>query len=423
MADKYCNRLVYAADVAHKQERHRRNLRRMKPTSKSNARGRCDNSSPQRYVFLRNKLKTKMMKRDVQKQVEHENLLLMRKLFSIKTREAHGNFLSFKPGFRLDANQSVVLDNYVSGPQHCHGPGDHYPKESLNREKRARSKKKIVRDNLGIMRSIEGQKGFYNCSEWENDRKEAEKFLSRMQRNTTVGHLSRRHQQNFKNKSKTRTATRRASNRPAKTSSPKGNNNNKSRRGIDGSSASSSSINSYAGLGGPVLAPIESVRSGKLRYAVTRQVSGHPMQITVSRAGEKVVILVHDMAVHFRYRIELLIPDDDLESDRLQSQHQVRAMLMELAQRVCLKDEDSDGIGVIVIGPSPNDAAATIQRGVRRRQSQPKAEEVLSGGFAAATREKRRGGNNQSEELEAPSTTDSAAADDARVHGTETKER
>ena len=40
------------------------------------------------------------------------------------------------------------------------------------------------------MRSIRNQKGVYNVSSWEDDRRKTEILLNRMKGNPTVGHLS-----------------------------------------------------------------------------------------------------------------------------------------------------------------------------------------------------------------------------------------
>ena len=55
---------------------------------------------------------------------------------------------------------------------------------------------------------------------------------------------------------------------------------------------------------------------------------------------------------------------------------QVEAMLAELADRVRIRDEDRNGVGVIFIGLSPAAAATAIQAHARRRISASRVNEL-----------------------------------------------
>ena len=74
MSESYSNRFLYAKEVARTKRIHKNNLKNMKPTSKSNAKKHCDNSTPQKHSFLENNGKRLMLQKERQKKIERENL-------------------------------------------------------------------------------------------------------------------------------------------------------------------------------------------------------------------------------------------------------------------------------------------------------------------------------------------------------------
>ena len=290
MAESYSNRFLYAKEVARTKQIHKKNLKNMKPTSKSNARKNCDNSTPMKHSFLENNGKRLMLQKERQKKIERENLQLLRKLSAIKNRKT----------------DSFVL-----------------PKRSLQRSHRARTiqNEQRIRDNLRIMRSIRNQKGVYNVSSWEDDRRKTEILLKRMKGSPTVGHLS--------------TSLRKKKSSSTHSSKTSSNNGLSSRDNL--LEASKQSVFDVVHMKN---------KRKELRYDSVRKVSNHLLKIslTCSPLDGGISVNVLDSDAGFRYGMNMKLEDPVHKMD----DDEIITILTELGERLTVKDIGS-GRGVLAL--------------------------------------------------------------------------
>jgi len=288
MTDAYSNRFLYAKEVARTKRIHRKNLKEMKPTSKSNARVKCDNSAPARHSFLLNNGKRMMLQKEKKKKIERENLQLLRKLAAIKNRK---NGETFVPPKRLLPKNRRA--------------------EKIKQEQR-------IRDNLRIMRSIRNQKGVYNVSSWEEDRRKTEKLLSRMKNNPTVGFLS------------SSTRKKKISEKSKKSTSDKRDNIlETSKRSVF------AAVNMKS-------------RRNELCYGSSRKVNNHLLKIslTCSPADSSISVNVLDSDAGCRYSMNMKLEDPVHKMD----DDEITTILAELGERLTIKDIEN-GRGVLALEP------------------------------------------------------------------------
>eukprot|EP00938_MAST-03A_sp_MAST-3A-sp1_P001681 g1681.t1 len=264
----------------------------MKPTSKSNAKKHCDNSTPQKHSFLENNGKRLMLQKERQKKIERENLQLLRKLAAIKNRKTD----AFVPPKRI-------------------------PKKS-QRARKIQNEQRI-RDNLRIMRSIRNQKGVYNVSSWEDDRRKTEILLKRMKGSPTVGHLS--------------TSSRRKKKSSSTFLSSK-------------TSSKSSRDNALEASKQSVFDTVNMKRKRKeLRYDSVRKVSGHLLKISLTCSPEsgEISVNVLDSDAGCRYDMNMKLEDPVHKMD----DDEITTILTELGERLTIRGIQS-GRGLLAIDNS-----------------------------------------------------------------------
>eukprot|EP00939_MAST-03C_sp_MAST-3C-sp1_P000867 g867.t1 len=329
----YSNQILYIKEIRKAKQRHRNNLRHVKPTSQSNARKSCDSSRPERHKLLQKNGKRIMIQRERERKIQRENLILMRKLRSIKNRRTRKETPAMK---RLPPKSS-----------------------GHKREKDVR----IARDNLRIMRSIRNQKGQYDVSAWKEERKKTKILLRRMKKDMTVGYLHCRGSKKTPSKMTTsRRDERKVSAMDTLTTDING----------DNKTTLYSTMSAAATLNRSFRLPPTAFRSmrrprkeRKLSVTESRKIIGHLMQITATlHENGHILILIHDLSVFYRYKIELELPVEE-SSDVLQSSGKAEALLRELIDRVRMRNEGSHGGGELYIGASRLDATRTIQRFLR----------------------------------------------------------
>ena len=111
---KAVNKLCYQRDVDNRQRIHKNKLATMRPTSKSNSKSALDNNRPMRQRHLELNLKQRQMDDEQYTKIEHENRILMEKMYGIMKTKKDPRSIEFSPGLRIDSNQGPMADCYLS---------------------------------------------------------------------------------------------------------------------------------------------------------------------------------------------------------------------------------------------------------------------------------------------------------------------
>ncbi|RHY29977.1 hypothetical protein DYB32_004711 [Aphanomyces invadans] len=146
------NRLCYQREVARCQKIHQDKLRHIQPTSLSPAKGKLDNTAPQQHAHLKANFKKAQMDSDKYKQIYGENQQLMRKMLKICDAAPSDAAVEFRPGMRLNTDQTPLLDSYVSVQSLTRGCA--IDKGSMNGEFRQRQNDKIEEENRKLMHRL-----------------------------------------------------------------------------------------------------------------------------------------------------------------------------------------------------------------------------------------------------------------------------
>ncbi|CAK4832587.1 unnamed protein product [Aphanomyces euteiches] len=174
------NRLCYQREVARCQKIHHDKLRHMQPTSLSPAKGQLDNTAPQTHAHLRANLKKAQMDMDKNKQIYGENQQLMRKMIKICDTIPSDTAVEFRPGMRLNTDQTPVLDSC-----RCNLSVAGVPK--------AREHNRIEDENRKMLQRILAKKSCYSARKWDNDYKQSIDKFKHVHQDATVGYLSSKH--------------------------------------------------------------------------------------------------------------------------------------------------------------------------------------------------------------------------------------
>ncbi|KAH9103209.1 hypothetical protein AeMF1_020401 [Aphanomyces euteiches] len=183
------NRLCYQREVARCQKIHHDKLRHMQPTSLSPAKGQLDNTAPQTHAHLRANLKKAQMDMDKNKQIYGENQQLMRKMIKICDTIPSDTAVEFRPGMRLNTDQTPVIDSYMSMQSLSRGCA----KGSMNGEFRQREHNRIEDENRKMLQRILAKKSCYSARKWDNDYKQSIDKFKHVHQDATVGYLSPKH--------------------------------------------------------------------------------------------------------------------------------------------------------------------------------------------------------------------------------------
>ncbi|CAK4074661.1 unnamed protein product [Aphanomyces euteiches] len=161
----------------------------MQPTSLSPAKGQLDNTAPQTHAHLRANLKKAQMDMDKNKQIYGENQQLMRKMIKICDTIPSDTAVEFRPGMRLNTDQTPVLDSYMSMQSLSRGCA----KGSMNGEFRQREHNRIEDENRKMLQRILAKKSCYSARKWDNDYKQSIDKFKHVHQDATVGYLSSKH--------------------------------------------------------------------------------------------------------------------------------------------------------------------------------------------------------------------------------------
>ena len=80
-------RLCQQREIEKRQAQHRKKIRNMRPTSKSNAKAALDTTEPRSALHLKMNLKKQQLQGEHFSQIEQENQLLMKKIYHIMNDE------------------------------------------------------------------------------------------------------------------------------------------------------------------------------------------------------------------------------------------------------------------------------------------------------------------------------------------------
>ncbi len=99
------NKLCYQREVERNQLIHRNKLETMKSTAKSNSCHQMDNNRPKRHKHLEQNAKRRQLEDEHYAKIEHENRILIEKMYCIMNAKSDPNAMEFQPGLRLNSNQ------------------------------------------------------------------------------------------------------------------------------------------------------------------------------------------------------------------------------------------------------------------------------------------------------------------------------
>ncbi|KAF0683787.1 Aste57867_24171 [Aphanomyces stellatus] len=185
------NRLCYQREVARCQKIHQDKLRHIQPTSLSPAKGKLDNTAPQVHAHLKTNFKKAQMDSDKYRQIYGENQQLMRKMLKIVDTAPSDAAVEFRPGMRLNTDQTPILDSYVSVNSLSRGCA--IDKGSMNGEFRQRQNDKIEDENRKMMLRIMTKKSVYSANKWDHEYKHSIDKFKHVHHDATVGYLSPKH--------------------------------------------------------------------------------------------------------------------------------------------------------------------------------------------------------------------------------------
>mmetsp|Transcript_26133 Transcript_26133/g.34336 ORF Transcript_26133/g.34336 Transcript_26133/m.34336 type:complete len:380 (+) Transcript_26133:44-1183(+) len=175
-------------EVERRRKMHLEKLRKMGPTSQSNAKKLMDMDEPEVFPHLLRNLKKERMKKELLQKTERENLLLMAKIYGIMNIDAKEAGRAYAPGIRLDAHMRPTLD--------CHNNGDVWlPGQAvlnikpINGKAREREYQRQVEENLKMTKLLRGSKPTYSKATFEDHWSKAEGYRGNIQRNNTAGYL------------------------------------------------------------------------------------------------------------------------------------------------------------------------------------------------------------------------------------------
>ena len=186
---KAVNKLCYQRDVDNRQRIHKNKLATMRPTSKSNSKSALDNNRPMRQRHLELNLKQRQMDDEQYTKIEHENRILMEKMYGIMKTKKDPRSIEFSPGLRIDSNQGPMVDCYLS--KRSNYPGQSVKLNSLNTDSRRRDYMRIMEENMSILKRIQDRKPNYVRKQWTEERSKVEGYLKNIANDATTGYLSR----------------------------------------------------------------------------------------------------------------------------------------------------------------------------------------------------------------------------------------
>ena len=138
-ANPCSNKYLYSKQIEHRQNIHRERLKNMKPA--------IDNKPPKKPSHLTSNKKREQMMEERFTRIERENRLLLEKMSHILSKKTLDNSQNYKPV------------------------------RSLNKSYRKRELQRITLENQEILRRIQQREPNYNHAQWEEDRRQHERYM------------------------------------------------------------------------------------------------------------------------------------------------------------------------------------------------------------------------------------------------------
>ena len=123
-------------------------------------------------------------------QIEHENQLLMKKIYKIMNDPQDESGMEYLPGVRITKNQSPMVDCHINSKKQTIVPGKAVPVKSLKFESWERKYNKHVDENQAMMKRIKERKSVYSRKDWQKFAEKQEKYSANARNSDlTAGHL------------------------------------------------------------------------------------------------------------------------------------------------------------------------------------------------------------------------------------------
>ncbi|TMW65024.1 hypothetical protein Poli38472_009191 [Pythium oligandrum] len=216
------NRLCYERDVIRQHDIHHHKLQTMLPTCQSPSRVYLDSNEPTRRAHLLLNRKRQQLEKEKQMDIYTQNQRLATKMEHILNRQenvilaagtpqtpsltsprggtkasttvsprkpVHSPAYVHMPGIRLNANQTPMVDCYLS-QEFAMGRGNACKKDTLvNRGVQKQKQRRIAEENRRLKQRLKTQKPYYNTKKWDTQWQESSHKFQHLHQNTTVGHL------------------------------------------------------------------------------------------------------------------------------------------------------------------------------------------------------------------------------------------
>jgi len=122
--------------------------------------------------------------------IEHENQLLMKKIYHIMTDKVGENAREYLPGVRITKNQAPTVDCHVNLKTRTNIPGKAVMQKSLNFEAWERKYNRHVEENQAMMGRLKARKPVYSRVEWSKFAVDQKKYSENARNpDLTAGHL------------------------------------------------------------------------------------------------------------------------------------------------------------------------------------------------------------------------------------------
>ncbi len=145
---------------------------------------------PKVALHLKMNLKKQQLQEEHFTQIEHENQLLMKKIYHIMNDKVGENAMEYLPGVRLTKNQRPAVDCTINMKKRTAVPGKAVIQRSLNFEAWERKYNKHVEENTAMMRRLKERKPVYSRDEWKSFAADQAKYSKNARsRDLTAGHL------------------------------------------------------------------------------------------------------------------------------------------------------------------------------------------------------------------------------------------
>ncbi|GMH69571.1 hypothetical protein TL16_g11156 [Triparma laevis f. inornata] len=147
-------------------------------------------SAPRAAAHLKMNLKKQQLQNEHFMQIEHDNQLLMKKIYQIMNDAPVESAREYMPGVRLNKNQRPIVDCHMNLATPTIIPGRAVPLKSLNFEASERLYNKHVEENVKMMKRLKENKPTYQRKEWSLfATKQAGYSRNSRNRDLTAGHL------------------------------------------------------------------------------------------------------------------------------------------------------------------------------------------------------------------------------------------